>query len=265
MKRISIIGCGTIGVEVAMAIDRNEINMNLTSMYDIDRNRAINLKNKLKKTRPIICDNLEQAISNADLIFESTQIDAVKKIAEKTFELKKDLFIMSVGSLIVYPEILDNAKKSDCKVYFPSGAIAGLDGIGACKVSAIKSVSLKTTKPLKSLMNAPGLNKFLESRNEKIDEIKKPEIIFEGNVKDAVALFPQNVNVSAALAIYSLGPEKTLVKIVADPFTNKNTHEINCVSEAGVIYTRTENVPHPDNPKTSYLAILSAITRLKEM
>jgi aspartate dehydrogenase len=265
MKTISIIGCGTIGSEVAMAMDRKEINMDLTTIYDVDGEKALSLKNRLKSICPEIGSSIEQAISSADLIFESTQVDAVRNIAEKCFKLKKELFIMSVGSLVVYPEILDKAKEFNCKVFVPSGAIVGLDGISASKIAGIESVTLKTTKPLKSLMNSIGLNEFLKSRNKKIEDMKEAETIFEGNVKEAVPLFPRNINVSAALAISGIGPEKTLVRIVADPFGDKNIHEIECVSKAGVTYTRSENEPHPENPKTSYLAILSAIAKLKEM
>lgn len=265
MKRISIIGCGTIGSEVAKAIDGKEIPMNLTAIYDVDGEKALNLKNGLRNISPEISTNLEQTVSKADLIFESTQVDAVRDIAQKCFELGKDVFVMSVGSLIVYPEILDNAKKANCKVFIPSGAIVGLDGISASKIAGIESVTLKTTKPLKSLMNSAGLDQFLKSTNKNIEDITEPETIFEGNVKQAVPLFPRNINVSAALAISGIGPEKTFVKIVADPLGDKNIHEIQCVSRAGITYTRSENVPHPENPKTSYLAILSAIAKLKDM
>ena len=34
--------------------------------------------------------------------------------------------------------------------------------------------------------------------------------------------------------------------------------------EFGRLYTRTENVVSPDNPKTSYLAVLSGIQTLKQ-
>jgi aspartate dehydrogenase len=265
MKKVSIIGCGTIGSEVAMAIDRKEINMVLASLYDIDKERAIDLKNRLKNISPDIFDSMGEAISKGDLIFEATQVSALKDIAEGCFKLKKDLFVMSVGGLVIYPEILEKAKKFDRKVFFPSGAIVGLDGISALKLSGIESVTLKSTKPLNSLKNSPGLNEYLESRNKRIEDINQAETIFEGNVKEAIRLFPQNVNISAALALLGAGPEKTLVTIVADPFVDKNIHEIKCVSGAGVAYTKTENVPHPQNPKTSYLAILSAISRLKEL
>jgi len=265
MKTISVVGCGTIGGEVAMALDRDEIRLQLTSLYDVEKEKAAGLRQRLKRVAPSVAETLTEAISAGDLVFEATHVNSLKEIAEESFRLKKDLFVMSVGGLVMYPEILERARSLGSKIFFPSGAIAGLDGISALRLSGIESVTLKSTKPLKSLVSSPGLERFLKSKNKGIEEIQGTETIFEGNVREAVPLFPQNVNISAALALRGGGPEKTKVIIVADPFGTKNIHEITCVSKAGTVYTKTENLPHPQNPKTSYLAILSAISRLKEL
>ena len=58
---------------------------------------------------------------------------------------------------------------------------------------------------------------------------------------------------------------KTRVKIVCSPDYSKNIHEIEIESSAGKTFIRCENNPCPDNPKTSYLAVLSAIAALKEI
>ena len=42
-------------------------------------------------------------------------------------------------------------------------------------------------------------------------------------------------------------------------------HQIEAESKAAKIFTRTENILHPQNPKTSYLAVLSAIATLKQI
>ena len=265
MKKITIIGCGAIGSEISFAIDKKIINMELVNIYDIDKEKMYNLKKKLKNINPKICKNLKEAIHNSDLIFEAASISAVKSISKECFVLKKDLFIMSVGALIVYPEILKLARKYNCKIFFSSGAASGFDGIKASKLSGIKSLVLTTRKPPESLKDSPGLNKFLKKHKKNIYSITEPEIIFKGNVKQAIKLFPQNINISALLAVSVNGTEKITVKIIADPFIDKNIHEIKCISNSGIIYTKTENVPHPQNPKTSYLAILSAITKLKEI
>jgi len=52
---------------------------------------------------------------------------------------------------------------------------------------------------------------------------------------------------------------------VVDPDTNKNTHEIVAEGKFGKMSFKIENVPDESNPKTSRLAILSAIQRLKQI
>ena len=53
--------------------------------------------------------------------------------------------------------------------------------------------------------------------------------------------------------------------IVADPNTDKNTHNILANGKFGKISITVENIPDQNNPKTSRLAILSAIERLREI
>jgi len=53
------------------------------------------------------------------------------------------------------------------------------------------------------------------------------------------------------------------VKIIADPNIHVNRHEILAEGDFGKISTRVENVPSPQNPRTSYLAALSAIATLR--
>jgi aspartate dehydrogenase len=98
-----------------------------------------------------------------------------------------------------------------------------------------------------------------------LQNLTEDTVIFEGDAYSAIRLFPQNINVAATLSMAGIGPEKTLVRIVASPNITRNMHELEIESEAGRIVTRTENVIHPDNPKTSYLAVLSAIAVLKQV
>ena len=70
---------------------------------------------------------------------------------------------------------------------------------------------------------------------------------------------------AVTLSIYGLGPDRTSVKIFTSPEYTKNTHEIEVEGEFGRFWTRTENTPSKANPKTSELAIFSAIAKLKEI
>ena len=64
-------------------------------------------------------------------------------------------------------------------------------------------------------------------------------------------------------SLAGIGSEKTKVRIVADPNTDKNTHRIEAKGKFGKITIIVENVPDQNNPKTSRLAILSAIECLR--
>ena len=97
------------------------------------------------------------------------------------------------------------------------------------------------------------------------DKISKPTTLFDGAAKEAVSLFPKNVNVAALLSLVGLGSKKTSVRIVADPNTNKNTHQINANGKFGNLSFIIENIPNSTNPKTSRLATLSAIDLVRQI
>jgi len=88
-------------------------------------------------------------------------------------------------------------------------------------------------------------------------------VIFEGAATEAAQAFPSNVNVAISLSLAGIGPDQTDVTIVADPAEENNVHQIEAVGSAGRIETTVQNVPSPTNPKTSYLAALSAIEKLR--
>lgn len=257
MYKVGIIGCGTIGREIALAIDRGAVNMELVCLCDIVREKAELLRRSLKNFSPEIV-SAEELIEKSGLVVEAASKDAVPDLLRLCLRKKKDIFIMSIGGLIGQENLLKDAE-GKISIYRPSGALAGLDAVKAAKLGNIRSVRLTTTKPPAGLEGAP----FLKEHGINLKDIKEKKVVFEGNAGDAIRGFPQNVNVAALLSIASLGPDKTKVTIVADPDTKINCHEVEIEGDFGRIITRTENLPSPSNPKTSYLACLSAIATLK--
>jgi aspartate dehydrogenase len=73
------------------------------------------------------------------------------------------------------------------------------------------------------------------------------------------------VNVAAILSLATIGFQATRVEIVADPNISRNIHEITAEGEFGRLRVVVENKPSTNNPKTSYLAVLSAIRKLAEI
>jgi len=253
---VGIIGCGNIGTEIALFIDKNK-DFELKYLFDINKNNINNLKNKMKYNNPEILP-FDDLIDNSELIIEAANKEVVKEILKNKYLDKNDkkILFMSTGGLIENLNLLNKIK--NCEIYLPSGAIAGLDAIKAVS-GEINSLLLTTTKPIKGLSNSP----FIIKNNINIDKIKDKTIIFEGNLKEAIEGFPKNINVAATLFLASKF-KNIKIKIIADPNTKTNTHEIICEGNFGTITSKTENLPSK-NPKTSYLAILSAIQTLRNI
>ena len=255
-------GCGVIGTQIAIAIDSGKIPATLTHVYDDSKEASAILVEKLKN-KPEIVENPHLLSSHpVNIVVEAASQDAVRDVGLSILQNKRDFMIMSVGALLdesIYEILSDACRDFKKTIFLPSGAIAGLDGIKSIK-DELESVSITTTKHPRSLKGA----KFFETSEISLDSINSPTVIFEGSAKEAVSLFPANINVAALLSLSGIGSEKTGVKIVADPDTDKNTHHIEAFGKFGKMTFTIENLPDPENPKTSRLAILSAIETLKK-
>ena len=262
MIKIGLLGCGAIGTQIALAIDLGKIPAILTHVYDDSKDTSEILVAKLKN-KPEIVENTHLLSSNSvNIVVEAASQDAVRDAALSILQNKKDLMIMSVGALLdesIYDILSDACKDFNRTIYLPSGAIAGLDAIKSVK-DELNSLSITTTKHPRSLEGA----KFFETSEINLDKINSTTILFEGTAKQAVSQFPANINVAALLSLTGIGSDKTRVKIVADPDTDKNTHHIEAAGAFGKMTFTIENFPDSNNPKTSRLAILSAIETLRK-
>jgi aspartate dehydrogenase len=127
--------------------------------------------------------------------------------------------------------------------------------------SGLKAVTLITRKPPQAFKG----NKWLEEKKIDLEQISTETVVFDGTAREAVEAFPANVNVAATLSIAGIGPDKTRVKVVIDPFINSNMHEIIVEGDFGRFRVISENLPSPRNPKTSYITALSVIVMIKKI
>jgi len=249
---LAIIGCGNIGGAIARAIDKEQ-GFNLVALFDIDPERAAALERELK-SKPVVISRIEDILKDKDidLVVESASQDAIRHYGIKILESGKNLMIMSVGAFtedILFERMKRIAEEKNLKVYIPSGAILGVDGLKSANMAKINSVMLTTRKNPKSL----GV------------DVDKETILYEGTAREGVRKYPKNVNVASTLSLAGIGLDKTKLKIIADPSVDKNIHEIKVRGDFGEFNVKVENLSCPENPKTSYLAVLSAIATLKKI
>jgi len=263
MLKIGIIGCGFIGGQICRAIDSGAFNAELYALFDSSQSKALELAASLKRCSPAYM-RIEELLQSVDLVIESASQNAVRLIVPQALKAGRDIMVLSVGALAdkeLREKIFRLAEQNNCKLYFPSGAIVGIDGINSASASEISSVTLTTRKPPLNLAGAP----HIEALGIELEKIEKETLLFEGPASEAVKAFPANVNVAATISLAGIGFDRTKVKVIADPSLSRNVHEITVEGKFGKFFTRVENVPSPENPKTSYLAALSAISTLKKI
>lgn len=262
MLKIGIAGCGAIGGSLAAAITRDfRGSAVVAGVYDIDSGRAANLARRLKRPALALRD-LPSLIMRSDLVIEAASAGVSADIARQVLLKGRSAMVMSVGGLVRnVAELEDICRRKGGRLYIPSGAISGIDALKAAAVAGIRSVTLTTTKHPRSFAGVA----YVRERGIRLERIKKPVVLFSGSAAEAVKCFPQNINVAAVLSIAGIGARRTKVRIIASPLATKNIHEIIIESVSARITTVTENTLHPENPKTSYLAVLSAIALIKRI
>ncbi|MGH7830189.1 MAG: aspartate dehydrogenase [Candidatus Binatia bacterium] len=265
LTRIGLLGCGSIGITIAERLQRDpSIHARLVCLFDQDRTRAERFKLKLSEDSCVATSFEEFLALPFDLLLECASQEAVRDCAEQALRAGKDLLIMSVGALMdeaLCRRLFSVATEESKNLYFPSGAIGGLDLVRAAREGRIYEVVLTTSKSPVALAGAP----YFQKTGTSPGDIHERKTLYEGPAKEAVELFPSNVNVAAALSLAGVGGQKTIVKVVADPELNVNVHEIDVQGDFGTAKFTIRNLPHPKNPKTSYLAALSAIETLRRI
>ena len=258
--RVGVIGLGAIGSRLVECLTRQflkKARVDFVCDCKEDRIQAVQ-KKWAPRVKPLPWPLL---VEKSDLIIEAASSEIAFLVAKKALRKNKQVLILSVGGLLRRNGLSGILKKTKGRLWIPSGALAGVDGLLAANQGAIQRVTLTTRKPLAALEGAP----YLEQKKINLHEIHEPTLLFEGNATEAIRAFPKNVNVAATLALAGIGPQKTKVRVFTSPTYRLNLHEVEIEGSFGKIRTEMENLPSPTNPKTSELAILSAIATLQKI
>jgi aspartate dehydrogenase len=258
MKSIGIVGCGAIGRALIGAVASGKLAVRIAGVTSRTEKSARDFLAAFASPPPYL--SLSELIHSADLIVEAAGGSVVQPLAEQVFAAGKDLMVISVGALLQYPEVMEKARQSGCRLYVPSGAIAGLDGIKSACVGVITHVTMTTRKPPRGLEGAP----HLVQNGISVAGLKEEKEVFSGNAREACKGFPANVNVSAAVSLAGIGPDRTRIRIIAVPGLQRNCHDIEVEGEFGRLHVHIENVPS-ENPKTGKLTALSIIRSVQDV
>jgi aspartate dehydrogenase len=257
MNGIGIVGCGAIGRALVMAVQNGLLCVPCVGVTSRSEPSARAFLSTLLAPPPYL-DRI-RLIQKSDLVVEAAGAVVFPQLAEEVFDAGKDLMVISVGALLEYPEIIARSRKTGCRLYVPSGAIAGLDGIKSACVGQVKRVTMTTRKPPKGLEGAP----YLVERGISLAGLTAEREVFCGTAREACRGFPANVNVSAAVSLAGIGPDRTTARILAVPGLERNCHDIEVEGEFGYLRVHIENIPG-ENPRTGRLTALSIIRSIRD-
>lgn len=254
---IGIVGCGAIGKALVRAVESGKLAVRVAGVTSRTERSARLFLSAFASPPSYLA--LDELIATADLIVEAAGGEVVPELARKVFAARKDLMVISVGALVEHPDIIAESRRTGCRLYVPSGAIAGLDGIKSACVGQITHVTHTTRKPPQGLEGAP----YLVEHGISLAGLQEEKEIFSGTAREACRGFPANVNVTGAVGLAGIGPDKTQVKIIAVPGLTRNCHDIDIEGEFGKLHVHIENVPS-ENPKTGKLTALSIIRAVQD-
>ncbi len=254
---IGIVGCGVIGQALLREADSGRLPVSVAGVTSRTEGKARAFLSSLLNPPPYL--ERDELIARSSLVVETAGGHVVPELAREVFGAGKDLMVISVGALLEDPEIIELARRRGCRLLAPSGAIAGLDGIKSACAGRVDRVVMVSRKPPQALEGAP----YLVERSISLAGLEYEVEVFSGTAREACRGFPANLNVSAAVSLAGLGPDKTQVRILAVPGLQRNCHDIEVEGEFGLLTIHVENIP-TENPRTGRLTALSIIRSVQD-
>jgi aspartate dehydrogenase len=243
-RRIALIGYGAIGAELAQGL--------LAAGHDVSvllRPDSAS-RGRVSDRLGLVSDMAELAAARPELVVEAAGHGAVQQVVPACLEAGLPVLISSIGALhdaALYDRLVTTARDHGGRLLLPSGALGALDYVRAVRHAGALSLRYQSRKP------PSAWSAELAALGHDPSALAAPVTLFAGNAREAAALYPQNLNVAAALALAGQGFEATGVEVICDPAAGGNTHVVLADSEFGEMRLSIVNKPSPANPKSSWI------------
>ena len=263
--RIGLIGAGTIARLVLQHIRSGELGaFEVTALMGRPGGAPRGPQLAREFGVPYVEDRAALLAAGPQAVIEAASHEAVRQHLVPLLEAGVGVVVLSAGALVddaLRQAAERAAARSQAMLYVPSGGIGGLDALKTACLAGVDEVSIEVAKPPAAWKGIA----YVERRGFQLDRLESALTLFDGSALEGVPHFPQNVNIAAILSLAGIGAGRTRLKVVADPSLELNTHTIRVSGRSGRFTVVLENVPAPENPKTSWLACYSALAALKSL
>jgi aspartate dehydrogenase len=263
--RIGLIGGGTIARLVLEHVKRGQLSgLEIVAIMGRPEAKARGPELAREFSIPYVRDRAALMAASPQVVVEAASHDAVREHLLPLLQAKIGVVVLSAGALIddgLRAAAERAASAGPALLYVPSGGIGALDTLKTACIAGVEEVTIQVAKPPAAWKGIA----YVEKLGVDLDRLVAEKTLFEGSAREGVPHFPQNVNIAAILALGGIGADRTRLKVVADPALTLNTHTIRVAGRSGRFTLILENVPAPENPKTSWLACYSALAALSSL
>jgi aspartate dehydrogenase len=197
----------------------------------------------------------ELLATGPDVVVEAASQAAVRELGPAVVAAGIDLVVVSTGALLepgLRGRLHAEGRRSGARVVLATGAVAGIDALRAARVGGLDRVEVEQRKPARVLLGA-----------DEAAGLSGPVCILDGTVLEAARAHPATTNILATIALAGLGPERTRVRLIADPAATANHARLRASGSFGSLDVVVENRPSA-NPRSSVLTGLSVVGTLRE-
>lgn len=258
MLHIAMIGCGAIGVGVLELLERDpHLYVDAVIVPEASQGRVRQRLAGLRRA-PRVLSELP-ADAHPDLLVECAGHRAIEEHVLPALARGIPCLLVSVGALsdpVLAARLEVAAERGGTRIELLPGAIGGIDALAAARVGGLESVRYTGRKPARAWLGTPGEQ---VCDLQRLDEAR---VIFEGSARDAARLYPKNANVAATLSLAGLGLDRTQVRLIADPDSRENVHQVEASGAFGGFELTLRGKPLAANPRTSALTVFSVVRAL---
>lgn len=256
--KVALIGFGAIGGAFARGLA--ETPHALVGILAREASAAA-IQAKAGPATPVVTSLDALLALQPDVVVEAAGHAALRAHGAAVLASGKDLVVSSVGALAdqALETSLHEAAAKGGRLVIPSGALGGLDALGAALRAGLDEVSYVSRK-------APSAWKGTKAESLiDLAAVTEPTVFYEGTARQAALDFPQNANVVAAVALAGIGFDRTRVRLTVDPAATGNRHLLEAKGAFGEISATVLARTLPDNPKTSMLAPYSLVRAIANL
>jgi aspartate dehydrogenase len=255
MFRIGLMGLGAIGEQVAAAITAGVL-------PDVEIASALVRRTRDGTSKFLVTNDADAFFEvKVDAFVEGAGHQAVRDHAERALK-QADMMVTSVGALTddaLRERLIATAKANGHRLILPSAGIGALDTLSAAAIGGLDEVVMTVRKQPSAWFGTEA-----ETMVD-LNTLKAPFTVYEGPVREGARRYPQNVNISAAVALAGAGLDRTHLIIIADPTISTHVIEVRARGAFGSFTFVEDILPTESNPKTGKIVGMAVVKAVRQL